>query len=76
MIYRGRVYTGAIVLDPGVELPEGVEVRVEVEPAGIPESPPTDNLLRMVDLAVPTGIPALATNIDHHLYGHPRADGG
>ncbi len=75
MTYRGRVHNGAIVLDPGVELPEGVEVRVEVEPVGgLLDA--EDPLLRMVDLAVPTGLPDLATNIDHYLYGHPRADGG
>ncbi|HYH45272.1 MAG TPA: hypothetical protein VEG34_06255 [Thermoanaerobaculia bacterium] len=64
------------MLDPGVELPEGVEVRVEVDSADPMENHTEDPLLRMVDLAVPTGIPDLATNIDHHLYGHPRADGG
>jgi hypothetical protein len=31
-----------------------------------------DPLLRMLDLAVETGIPDLATNIDFYLYGHPK----
>lgn len=31
------VRNGAVVLDPGVELPEGAEVRVGVAPAGIVE---------------------------------------
>jgi hypothetical protein len=32
-----------------------------------------DPLLLMLDLAVETGIPDLATNIDFYLYGHPKA---
>lgn len=76
MTYRGRVHNGASVLDPGVDLPEGAEVRVEVDSADLAKNDMEDPLLRMVDLAVPTGIPDLATNIDHHLYGHPRVDGG
>jgi len=35
--------------------------------------PETDDLFKMADLAVDTGIPDLATNIDHYLYGHPKA---
>jgi hypothetical protein len=34
-----------------------------------------DPLYRMTDFAVETGLPSdLATNIDHYLYGHPKAD--
>lgn len=33
-----------------------------------------DPLWRMADLAVDTGIKDLATNIDHHLYRHPKTD--
>ncbi len=29
----------------------------------------------MIDLAVETGIPDLATNVDSYLYGHPKAAG-
>lgn len=32
----------------------------------------TDPLLRMIDFAVDTGIPDLAENADHYLYGHPK----
>jgi hypothetical protein len=76
MTYRGRVQGGAIVLEPGIDLPEGSVVRVEVEPAERSRRG-DDPLFRMAELAVDTGIPDLATNIDHYLYGHPRAgDGG
>ncbi len=73
MVYFGRVKGGAIVLDPDIELPDGAAVRVELELPG--ESPArigTDPLLRMVELAVDTGIPDLATNVDHYLYAHPK----
>jgi hypothetical protein len=74
MVYHGKVKDGTVVLDPGVELPEGAVVRVELAPAGeSPASSGDDPLSRMVDLAVHTGIPDLATNVDHYLYGHPKA---
>ena len=74
MVYHGRVKNGTIVLDPGVKLPDGAEVRVELEstrPSQV--SAGADPLARMTDLAVETGIPDLATNIDHYLYAHPKA---
>lgn len=77
MTYRGRVRQGAIVLDPGVELPDGAVVRIELDLPGVASPPDDDPLYRMADLAVETGIPDLATNVDHYLYGHPKAgDGG
>lgn len=71
--YRGRVKGGSIILESGVELPEGSVVRIELEAAG-EESP--DPLFGMTGLAVETGIRDLATNIDHYLYGHPKASDG
>jgi hypothetical protein len=72
MVYRGKVRDGAIVLDPGVQLPEGVEVRVEVDERESHQPSKPDPLFRMTDLAVETGIRDLATNVDHYLYGHPK----
>ncbi|MES1241275.1 MAG: hypothetical protein ABUT39_06610 [Acidobacteriota bacterium] len=57
-----------VVLEPGIRLPEGADVRIEI----LAER--QDALLAMTDLAVETGIPDLATNIDHYLYGHPKAN--
>jgi hypothetical protein len=73
MTYRGVVRGGAIVLEGGVRLPEGTQVLVQ---ACIPESPrqPVDDLFEMGKLAVETGIPDLASNLDHYLYGHPKED--
>jgi hypothetical protein len=34
MVYHGRVKDGTITLDPGIELPNGAAVRVELEPRG------------------------------------------
>lgn len=74
MTYRGRVERGAIVLEPGVKLPEGSTVRIELEPSDSSRHEETvDPLFRMTDLAVDTGITDLSTNIDHYLYGHPKA---
>lgn len=76
MTYRGRVENGAIVVEPGVELPEGAQVRIELdqfEPAKV--DPTRDPLFRMTDLAIDTGIADLATNVDHYLYGHPKQNG-
>jgi hypothetical protein len=71
MTYRGKVKDSVIVLEPGVRLPEGAEVRIEFDPSPS-RAPDSDPLLRMSELAVETGIRDLATNIDHYLYGHPK----
>jgi len=72
MTYRGKVKAGTIVLEPGVELPEGAAVRIELESKGAPIGSVSDPLLEMAALAVETNIRDLATNIDHYLYGHPK----
>ena len=36
-------------------------------------SPKDDILFRMGEFAIDTGIPDLAVNVDHYLYGHPKA---
>ena len=71
MTYQGKVKNGQIVLEPGVRLPDGARVTVEVE-LSRGASGQDDPLLGMTDLAVDTGIEDLATNIDHYLYGHPK----
>jgi hypothetical protein len=74
MTYRGRVKDGTIVLDSGSRLPEGSIVRIELE-SGEPwtRKAAADPLFRITALAAETGISDLATNIDHYLYGHPKA---
>jgi hypothetical protein len=72
MTYRGKVLGGVIVPEEGAQLPEGSEVRIEIDVRA--EAPAeADALFSMADLAVETGIPDLATNVDHYLDGHPKA---
>jgi hypothetical protein len=77
MTYRGEVHGGVVVLQGGARLPEGAVVRIELEmppPSG--HAGEQDSLFQMGDLAVATGVSDLATNIDHYLYGHPKATDG
>jgi hypothetical protein len=77
MSYRGTIKNGVVVLEPGADLAEGTPGRIEPEilPA-TGQSPPgeveADPLLSMLQHAGPTGIPDLAMNADHYLYGHPK----
>ena len=73
MICRGRVSNGVVVLEGGTELPDGTAVVVHTVDTNKPVAV-DDRLYRLGELAVPTGIPDLALNIDHYLYGHPKAD--
>ena len=70
MIYRGHVKKGVVVFDPEVELPEGIEVRVETI------SPPPRKTLaeQLGDLigSVPDLPPDMAEQHDHYLHGAPK----
>jgi hypothetical protein len=78
MVYQGTIHNGVVVFDGHVQLPEGAPVRVElIRQSTEPEKPNVDKtqldpVWRMGELAVDTGIPDLAVNIDHYLYGHPK----
>ena len=73
MSYRGTVRNGVVVLEPEAKLPEGTVVRVEaIAPKAVTDDAELDPIWRMGELAVDTGIPDLAVNIDHYLYGHPK----
>jgi hypothetical protein len=72
MVYQGCVHNGIVVLDGDVQLADGTPVIVQaVENSTSFED--ADSIYRLGELAAPTGIADLATNIDHYLYGHPRA---
>jgi len=75
MTYTGKVQNGVVVLDNGADLAEGTTVRVEPVEAAANQAPDAD-LFSAGRRAVATGQPDLATNLDHHLYGHPKADDG
>jgi hypothetical protein len=64
-----------VVLEGNVRLAEGTPVTVQTV-----ESPvcvaADDPVYRLGELAAPTGIADLAVNVDHYLYGHPKAADG
>jgi hypothetical protein len=74
MVLRGRVQDGVIVLEGSVQLPEGVFVRVETVDGD--DGAKTSDVYQLDQFAGRTGIPDLALNIDHYLYGHPKQGDG
>lgn len=64
----GVIRNGVVVLENGVAFAEGQ--RVNVQPADPVEE--LDPLYRIWEKAADTGIPDLAENLDHYLYGHPK----
>jgi hypothetical protein len=75
MVYQGTVQNGVVVFATGMPLPDGTPVNVapvtSSAPAGV-NGDDIDPIFRMGELAIDTGIPDLAVNIDHYLYGHPK----
>ncbi len=77
MTFPGHVKNGVVLLDNGVTLPEGAEVRVELAP---PRSttPPAEETPTLYDCLEPfigkaEGLPAdMSINLDHYLYGTPK----
>lgn len=69
MEYRGKVSGGVIVLEPGSDLPEGADVRVEV----VAPVPTTlgQRLMKFAGRARDLP-PDLADNHDHYLHGQPK----
>jgi len=73
MTFEGTVQGGVVVLEPGAQLADGTLVRVEPISKPVSDQDRKEfDIFRMGELAVDTGIPDLATNIDHYLYGHPK----
>ena len=73
MVYRGHIDHGVVVLEGGVRLPEGAVV--DVVPLSSQAIPATaEGLYHIDELAEPTGMPDLALNVNHYLYGHPKVD--
>jgi hypothetical protein len=78
MVYQGTIQNGVVVLENGVQLPEGASVKVELVPLPTASDrhklnkDELDPIFRMGELAEDAGIPDLSVNIDHYLYGHPK----
>lgn len=76
MTYRGHIENGVVVFDAeDVPLPNGAVVEiVPVEPRSAATESDVDPVYRLYELALPSGIPDMARNVDHYLYGHPKVD--
>ena len=78
MTYRGRVVNGVVVLESGVRLREGMDVRIEpvgeTEHAteGSPEARSLREGLLSFSGVIKEGPSDLARNHDHYLHGTPR----
>jgi hypothetical protein len=67
--YRGKVSGGVVVLEPGVDLPEGSEVRIEVLTPD--QTKLGERLMKFAGRA--QGLPSdMADNHDHYLHGQPK----
>jgi len=78
MTYRGRVVNGVVVLESGVRLREGMDVRVEPvgetegKAEGSAEARPLREGLLSFSGIIKEGPSDLARNHDHYLHGTPR----
>jgi len=73
MTYRGQVKGGVVILDDGTSLRDGTVVRIEPIDFEVPAKPCEQGaLFHAGEHAQPTGLPDLARNHDHYLYGHPK----
>jgi hypothetical protein len=77
MTFRGVVQEGRIALPPDVQLPDGTQVRVELEEPVAAKPIATDPRpigKKLLDFAgTVEGMPEdLAINHDHYLYGTPK----
>ena len=70
MTYRGHIRNGQVVLDEQVDLPEGAEVRIEVQDNGHPGRTIWDKLLEMAGTV--EGPEDWASNHDHYIHGTPK----
>lgn len=70
MTYRGRIKNGSVVLDEPVQLPEGVEVSVDLAPVQRPV--PLAELFKGL-IGKATGLPDDGSiQHDHYIYGTPK----
>ncbi len=84
MTYRGRVQNGVVVPEPGAELPEGAEVRIDVadkEQLNSSASPANDETAAKTTMyeryksiigAIKDLPPDFAANHDHYIHGQPK----
>ena len=71
--YKGTVKNGVVVLPPEAKLPDGTEVEVIAETELLPEDDPFIAAVLKVAKPRPHWPKNYVRNLDHHLYGVPRA---
>lgn len=71
MSYTGKVQNGVVVLPPGVELPEGTEVKVETVETVL-ESDPFLAAIRKVAKPRPHWPADYVVNHGHYVSGEPK----
>ena len=65
-----KVTNGAILLPPGVNLPEGAEVRLTISDS-LAQPPFAERYAAFIGMA--DDLPAdMAANLDHYIHGHAR----
>jgi hypothetical protein len=83
MTYQGTVQNGVILVEGGVKLPDGAELRIEVIDEGNSKSPPSDRSEPTIGQKLaalgrwaesqPCDLPDdLAENHDHYHHGVPK----
>ena len=85
MVYRGYIHQRKLIVEEPVELPDGTEVRVEIEsPGAVPAAASLGDGQRPIEevlAALAAGIPDaewnklptdLSSQIDHYVYGLPK----
>ena len=78
MTYRGHIKNGVVVLDESADLPEGVEVRVELPERADDATRQTGNGATLAQKLLSHAgkakdLPSDASlNLDHYLYGTPK----
>ena len=69
MTINGTVKKGVVVPEPGVNLPEGAGVRIQIVTRRAKNGAP--KIMKFAGKA--KGLPKdAARNLDHYLYGHPK----
>ena len=71
MSLEGTVVNGVVVLDPGLQLPEGTRVELVVKADGETAASLGQRLLKLAGIA--QGLPSdLAEQHDHYIHGTPK----
>lgn len=70
MTLEGTVCGGTVILDNGIQIPDGTRVQVIISA----EAEAKPNLLSLLEIAgTVNDLPAdMALNHDHYLHGHPK----